>query len=305
MKLILKNFLFIFAAFVISCDPTGSSFSPNPEPVIPAEISIGSGMFIFSYNNMGIEVFYHVPPSYAASSRVVFALHGGSRDAEGVRNNMIQKSIDYNFILIAPKFSSSNFSLGDGYNLGNVYVDGDNPSTDTLNDENEWSFSIIEPLFDSVKSSLSIESEKYNLFGFSAGAQFVHRFIQFMPDARFNKVVAGAAGWYTVPNNSIPFPYGYQNSILISTNLNDLLSSDLHIQVGALDNNPNSAGLRHNEYADAQGLNRVTRAVHFFESGQNIADSNNYNFNWSLHIIQGAGHNLIPNAENACDLMFN
>ena len=305
MKLILKNFLFIFAAFIISCNPTGSSFSPNPEPVIPAEISIGSGMFIFSYNNKDIEVFYHVPPSYAASSKVVFALHGGSRDAEGVRNNMIQKSIDYNFILIAPKFSSSNFSLGDGYNLGNVYVDGDNPSTDTLNDENEWSFSIIEPLFDSVKSSLSIESEKYNLFGFSAGAQFVHRFIQFMPDARFNKVVAGAAGWYTVPNNSIPFPYGYQNSILISTNLNDLLSSDLHIQVGALDNNPNSAGLRHNEYADAQGLNRVTRAVNFFESGQNIADSNNYNFNWSLHIIQGAGHNLIPNAENACDLMFN
>ena len=259
-------------------------------------------MFILSLNNIDVEVFYYVPASYTASSKVVFALHGGSRDAEGIRNNMIQKSIDYNFILIAPKFSSSNFSLGDGYNLGNVYVDGDNPSTSTLNDENEWSFSIIEPLFDSVKSSLSLESEKYNLFGFSAGAQFVHRFIQFMPDARFNKVVAGAAGWYTVPDNSIPFPYGYDNSILISTNLSNLLSSDLHIQVGALDNNPNSAGLRHNEYADAQGLNRVTRAVHFFETGQNIAESSNYNFNWSLLIIQGAGHNLIPNAENACDL---
>ena len=305
MKLILKNFLLIFAAFIISCNPTGSSFSPNPDPVIPADISIGEGMFILSFNNMDIEVFYHVPPSYTASSKVVFALHGGSRDAEGIRNNMIQKSIDYNFIIIAPKFSSSNFSLGDGYNLGNVYVDGDNPSANTLNDENEWSFSIIEPLFDSVKSSLSIESEKYNLFGFSAGAQFVHRFIQFKPDARFDKVVAGAAGWYTLPVNSIPFPYGYDNSILISTNLSNLLLSDLYIQVGALDNNPNSAGLRHNEYADAQGLNRVTRAVHFFETGQNIAESSNYNFNWSLHIIQGAGHNLIPNAENACDLMFN
>ena len=305
MKSIIKNFLLIFAAFIISCNPTGSSFSPNPDPVIPVDISIGEGMFILSFNNVDIEVFCYVPESYTASSKVVFALHGGSRDAEGIRNNMIQKSIDYNFILIAPKFSSSNFSLGDGYNLGNVYVDGDNPTTSTLNDENEWSFSIIEPLFDSVKSSLSLESEKYNLFGFSAGAQFVHRFIQFKPDARFDKVVAGAAGWYTVPDNSIPFPYGYDNSILISTNLSDLLSSDLHIQVGALDNNPNSAGLRHNEYADAQGLNRVTRAVHFFETGQNIAESSNYNFNWSLHIIQGAGHNLIPNAENACDLMFN
>ena len=305
MKLILKNFLLIFAAFIISCDPAGSSFSPNPDPVIPAEISIGEGTFIFSLNNIDIEVFYYVPAAYSTSSKVVFALHGGSRDAEGTRNNMIQKSIDYNFILIAPKFSSSDFSLGDGYNLGNVYVDGDNPSSDTLNDEIEWTFSIIEPLFDSIKNSLSLENDKYNMFGFSAGAQFVHRFIQFKPNARFDKIVAGAAGWYTVPDNTIPFPYGYDNSILISTNLSNLLSSDLYIQVGALDNNPNSAGLRHNEYADAQGLNRVTRAVHFFETGQNIAESSNYNFNWSLHIIQGAGHNLIPNAENACDLMFN
>lgn len=305
MKLILKNFLLFFTVFIISCSPAGSSFTPSPIPVIPAEIGIGSGTFIFSFNNVDIEVFYHVPVSYTASSKVVFALHGGSREAEGVRNNMIQKSIEYNFVLIAPKFSSQNFSLGDGYNLGNVYEDGDNPSTSTLNDEEEWSFSIIEPLFDSVVSSLSLIEEKYNLFGFSAGAQFVHRFIQFKPNARFNKVVAGAAGWYTVPDNNIPFPYGLDNSILTNNNLSNLLSKDLYIQVGALDNDPNSVGLRHNEYADAQGLNRVTRAVHFFQSGQNIAESNNYNLNWSLHIIQGAGHNLIPNADNACDLMFN
>jgi len=305
MKLILKNFLLFFTVFIISCSPAGSSFTPSPIPVIPAEISIGSGTFIFSFNNIDIEVFYHVPSAYSASSKVVFALHGGNRDAEGVRNNMIQKSIEYNFVLIAPKFSSQNFSLGDGYNLGNVYEDGDNPSTSTLNDEDEWSFSVIEPLFDSVVSSLSLTEEKYNLFGFSAGAQFVHRFIQFKPNARFNKVVAGAAGWYTVPDNNIPFPYGLDNSILTNTNLSNLLSKDLYIQVGALDNDPNSVGLRHNEYADAQGLNRVTRAVHFFENGQNIAESSNYNLNWSLHIIQGAGHNLIPNADNACDLMFN
>jgi len=305
MKLILKNFFLILTIFIISCTPAGSSFTPSPTPVIPAEISIGSGTFIFSFNSIDIEVFYHVPAAYTASSKVVFALHGGSRDAEGVRNNMIQKSIEYNFILIAPKFSSQNFSLGDGYNLGNVYEDGDNPSTSTLNDEDEWSFSIIEPLFDSVISSLSLTEEKYNLFGFSAGAQFVHRFIQFKPNARFNKVVAGAAGWYTVPDNNIPFPYGLDNSILTNTNLSNLLSKDLYIQVGALDNDPNSVGLRHNEYADAQGLNRVTRAVHFFETGQNISESNNYDFNWSLHIIQGAGHNQIPNADNACNLMFN
>ena len=304
MRISYKYYIIILFA-VFSCNPSGSSFLPNPEPIIPAEISIGSGMFIFSKNNIDFEVFYYVPDSYSSSSKVVFALHGGGRDAEGVRNSLIQKSIDYNFIVIAPKFSSENFSLGDGYNLGNVYVDGDNPTTETLNDEEVWSFSIIEPLFDSVKSSLSLEEDKYNLFGFSAGAQFVHRFILFKENARFDKVVSAAAGWYTVPNTSITFPYGFDNSILMNVNLNSLLSKDLYIQVGALDNNPNSAGLRHNEYADAQGLNRVTRAVHFFENGQNLSQSNNYNFNWSLHIVQGANHNFTPNANNACDLMFN
>ena len=305
MKLILKNFFLILTIFIISCNPAGSSFTPSPTPVIPAEIGVGSGTFIFSFNDVDLEVFYYVPESYNSNSKVVFTMHGGGRDAEGIRNNTIAKANEYNFIVIAPKFSSDDFPLGDGYNLGNVYEDGDNPSTTTLNNEEEWSFSLIEPLFDSVVSSLSITEEKYNLFGFSAGAQFVHRFIQFKPNARFDKVVAGAAGWYTVPVNNIPFPYGLDNSILTNINLSNLLSKDLYIQVGALDNDPNSTGLRRNEYADAQGLNRVTRAVHFFETGQNIAETNNFNFNWSLHIIQGAEHWESPNIINACDLMFN
>ena len=85
MKSILNSFLLIFTIFIISCSPAGSSFSPNPEPVIPAEISIGTGMFIFTMNDIDFEVFYHVPSSYTASSKVVFAMHGGGRDAEGVR----------------------------------------------------------------------------------------------------------------------------------------------------------------------------------------------------------------------------
>ena len=305
MKIIFKKLSVFFLFIIVSCEPAGSSFTPSPEPIIPAEINVGSGVFTFTKNNIDFEVFYYVPESYNSSSKILFTMHGGSRDPEGIRDNAIAKSNEYNFIVIAPKFSAENFPLGDGYNLGNVYEDGDNPSTTTLNNEEEWSFSVIEPLFDSVVSGLSLSQEKYNLFGFSAGAQFVHRFILFKPNARFEKVVAGAAGWYTVPDTSIAFPYGLNNSILMNTNFNNLLSKDLYIQVGALDNNPNAVGLRRNEYADAQGLNRVTRAIHFFESGQNTAEANNYNFNWSIHIIQGAGHDSSPNINNACDLMFN
>ena len=301
----IKIYSLIFFISIISCNPSGSTFLPNTEAIIPAQISTGNGIFIYSRNNIDFEVFYYVPENYNASSKIVFVLHGGSRDAESARNNIISKSIEYNFIVIAPKFSSDYFPLGDGYNLGNVYEDGDNPSTETLNNEEDWAFSIIEPIYDSVKNSLSISEEKYHMLGFSAGAQFVHRYLLFKPNARFDKVVSAAAGWYTVTDFTIPFPYGYNNSILTSTNLNQLLSNNLYVQVGALDNNPNSPGLRHNEYADAQGLNRVTRAVNFYETGQGLAIQNNLNFNWSIHIVQGAYHSFLPNAENACDLMFN
>ena len=139
----IKIYSLIFFISLFSCNPSGSTFSPNPDPIIPAQISTGHGMFIYSRNNIDFEVFYYVPENYNASSKIVFVLHGGSRDAESARNNMISKSIEYNFIVIAPKFSSDDFPLGDGYNLGNVYYDGDNPSPETLNDEEDWAFSII------------------------------------------------------------------------------------------------------------------------------------------------------------------
>ena len=80
MKSILNSFLLIFTIFIISCSPTGSAFL-NPDPIIPAEISTGTGMFIFTMNDVDFEVL-SLPSSYAASSKVVFAMHGGGRDAE-------------------------------------------------------------------------------------------------------------------------------------------------------------------------------------------------------------------------------
>ena len=68
-------------------------------------------MFIYSRNNIDFEVFYYVPENYNASSKIVFVLHGGSRDAESARNNMISKSIEYNFIVIAQNFHLMIFPL--------------------------------------------------------------------------------------------------------------------------------------------------------------------------------------------------
>ena len=72
-----------------------------------------------------------------------------------------------------------------------------------------------------------------------------------------------------------------------------------------MDNDPNSAGLRHNQFADAQGLNRLERANHFFDEALQLSQENNLEFNWDLHINEEGTHNYLTASESAANLIFN
>ena len=72
-----------------------------------------------------------------------------------------------------------------------------------------------------------------------------------------------------------------------------------------MDNDPDFPGLRHNEFADAQGLHRVDRATHFYNQAQNFAQTNSLSFNWTLNIINGLSHDTGDSIEYGCDLIFN
>ena len=106
-------------------------------------------------------------------------LHGGSRNANDYRDAFIEKSNSLGFIVVAPEFSHASFPGGDSYNLGNIFVDGDNPTSETLNPEYEWSFSIFDPLFTYVKDLTNNTSQTYDVFGNSAGGQVAHRLLLF------------------------------------------------------------------------------------------------------------------------------
>ena len=160
-KIMLKTFFKIFFTvcffiFFISCKKSEITFTSNITPQIISEIQNGSGVFLYPLRDVEIEVYYYIPNNYNNESKIFFAMHGGGRDAELVRNSMISSANQYNYIIIAPKIDATNFPLGDQYILGNVYEDGDNPNEGTLNDENDWTFSLIEPLFDSLNSTLNL-----------------------------------------------------------------------------------------------------------------------------------------------------
>jgi len=306
----------IYALFVFcSCstnDDSNAEVNQEDDPIAitPNEdLPQGTGVFNYTYNALNwskiLKVYYYSPQNRTPTTPIVFVFHGTGRNAKDYRDAMISKADQYGFLVIAPEFSEQNFPGGDGYNLGNVFVDGDHPSPTTLNPEAEWTFSIIEPLFDLVKTVTDNTNATYNVFGHSAGGQFTHRFIMFKPNARVNKVVSSGSGWFTFPDASITFPYGFNQSPLEEISLETLLSRNITIQVGAQDTDPNSPGLRHNEFADAQGLNRKDRAINFYAFCEDLAQSNTLSFNWDFHIIENTGHDYVKASKEAADLIFN
>ena len=299
----------VLAILLLSITLTNCSEENRISQNIPEELNpLTNGSGFFEYSSFGdktIKVYYHIPANINANTKILFIFHGNGRNAKDYRNTMINKSEQYRFIIMVPEFSNSNFPGGDQYNLGNVYVDGDNPSSSTLNTEDEWTFSIIDPLFNYVKENIGNTTTNYNIFGHSAGGQFAHRFLQFKPNSMSDIVVASASGWYTVTNIDVRFPYGFKDSTLESLSLTDLFGKRLIVQVGDLDNDPSAAGLRHNAFADAQGLHRFERAQHFYNTALQLSIENNIQFNWILNINEGANHDYISASENAADLIFN
>jgi hypothetical protein len=278
------------------------------QPSVPSSEWQGSGLEVFvDYEPLAaknLRLFYFVPANANATSPIFFIFHGAERNALEYRNAIINKATAMNFIVVVPEFSEASFSDVNGYQLGNVYIDGDQPSAATLNEEAIWSFSLIEPLFAYVKNKTKNTNATYLAIGHSGGAQFLHRFLMFKPAAKCERAIVSAAGWYTATDKNIDFPYGLRSSPLESLDLAPLYTKNITVQVGTSDNNPNASSLRRNAQADAQGLHRLARAQYFYNNAAQNASSLSLPFTWQLAIIPGLSHNYVAALGHAADLLF-
>lgn len=120
-------------------------------------------------------------------------------------------------------------------------------------------------------------TSQFDLFGFSGGAQFAHRFAMMHPQLVCRLTVA-SAGWYTFPDAS-RFPYG----LSACTNKPDPWSAVTHetvvrfltiptqVCVGT-DDTSRDANLRSGERIDAQqGKNRLARSIRWTQALQQAA----------------------------------
>lgn len=268
-----------------------------------------TGSFVYTpvgpLSSKPITVYYHIPSGNVNTMPILFSFHGDERNASDYRDYWISMANANGFMVFAPEYSEIHYPGGDGYQLGNVFNDGDNPSLSTLNPTNEWTFSTVDPLFQDIKTRVSGTQQTYNAWGHSGGAQFLQRFRLYLPNSKLNTAICSNAGWYTVPDILINFPYGIRKGQLANTSLAIPFSNKLIIHLGLNDTDPNSSGLRHNTTVDnQQGLFRLERGRYFFDKSQTISQTLNYSFNWEKHEVIGVGHKAQLMANDALKFLI-
>lgn len=298
-----KHFIIIISLFII----VTSCSKDNTQTLDSAILNSGTNKFIYLYPELPqkpLNVFYNIPSGDRKNMPIVLIFHGEERNAIDYRDIWINASNKYGFMVFAPEFNTVDFPGGSSYIIGNVFQDGNYPTPQTLNNENLWTFSIIEPLFDFIKTRAGSTVETYSLFGHSGGGQFVHRYVLFKSNARINKAIAANSGWYSVPDGIANYPYGIMNSPLSLIAPNSYFEKQLYITVGELDNNGSDSSLRHNTASDLQGLNRLERANYFYTNSQSYALKMNSKFNWKFHIVSNSGHDPTKMSNDAINLLF-
>ena len=246
-----------------------------------------------------LEVRLYVPDDAVPDTPIVVVIHGWSRDLARYFDDWRALGEKHGFIVVVPHFTVTDFPGSNDFNQGHVF-DAD---TREVRPPEEWTFAAIEPLFDAVVGRIGGKQEAYTLFGHSAGSQFVHRFLYYVPGARVERYLPANAGWYTMPDFDVAYPYGLGDSGVTEAQLAQALEKDVVLLLGREDIDRSDPDLRKTPEADAQGPNRFARGLAMFERAKSAAERLGADFGWRLVIVDDAAHVNAQMAEAAAELV--
>jgi hypothetical protein len=239
----------------------------------------------------------YLPSTVDDSMQVLFVMHGKDRNAMDYLEAWRDFADSNNFLIVAPEFPELIEGETFDYQEGNVW----NENHEWI-EKKDWAFSTVERIFDQIKVNNSLAIDSFCIFGHSAGAQFVHRMLTFLPESRIKFDIAANAGWYTFPCFEENFPYGLEKSPINQDSLKQTFSKKLIILLG--ENDTDKGFLRETEKAKKQGKNRLERGSNYYKIGETMADEMDYPFNWSKKLVNHADHNYIIMSRAAQEIIL-
>ena len=236
----------------------------------------------------------------ARTGRIWFVMHGTGRDATRYLQQAALVAERYQTLALVLEFSRKDYPTGDAYTLG-VVTHG--RADARAAEEGRWRSPLktpymeIERTFSAVRVVLQSEQPGYFIFGHSAGAQFVHRLLSFVPCPRVLSAVAANAGWYTLPTMDEklpPFPYSLRGTPREFHDPSALLAAPLTILLGTRDTRSSEEDphLRASAGAMLQGPHRLARGKYYHQLGVQAARHANVRLGWQLQFAEGAGHEV-------------
>jgi hypothetical protein len=284
--------------------PPGSGTVANPDTHDLPGIPTGSGTYVFrdakGNADRPITVYTYRPVAWNTSGPVLFIMPGAGRSGQPSLNTWISYGDRYSCLLVVPEFSQTEYPGDMWYPLGNMVTS----SGAAWNPRANWTFTAIEHIFDDVRIKSGATRSTYLIFGHSAGAQFVHRLVMFLPEARFSRAVAANAGVYAMPDYSVDYPFGLKNSTMPEYGVGNVFSKKLIIMSGSVDTDPNDPALANFPLAEAEGKNRFERAESYYNAAEEEAARLHVPLNWEYHIVPGVGHDESGMAGPSAEILF-
>lgn len=247
-----------------------------------------------------INIETYVPQACASKPcPLVIAVHGFGRNAANTRDYWIEAADRHGLLIAAPHFDKDRFPTR-LFQQGGVLGEPDHA---------KWLYSVIERFFDAGLKSGRVSGSTYVLFGHSAGAQFVHRMVMLMPEARFSTAISANAGYYTLPvgkdaAGGFSFPYSLDGTPATDANLKAAFAKPVLIMLGDKDIDPNHPQLNTSKGAEAQGPNRFARGQNFVAVAAAEAKRLGVESRWREITVPGVAHEQKKMASAAALALF-
>jgi Poly(3-hydroxybutyrate) depolymerase len=280
----------IFATVLASCQPKEILFTTGT-----GEVGYICGE---PFEGDSLTIFYHIPEGDIATMPVQIVMHGMNRNGDGYRDAWIEKADEYGFAVIVPTFTEDKFPEL-------VYQQGNVKNEDgSLNPKEKFIYVMVDRVFDYFIDHSESKAKTYNIYGHSAGGQFVHRFLLFNDTPKVNVAVAANPGWYTFPTDTIDYPYGIGDAeSTYGLDIPAFYAKEMTILLGDADT-LRTSNLRQTPEADAQGMYRLARGENFYAFCKADAERRGVAFNWKKAYVQGSNHSNKKMAPLAADIIY-
>jgi pimeloyl-ACP methyl ester carboxylesterase len=195
-----------------------------------------------------LDYYLYVPPDGGREARMVAAVHGIAGHAAEQALLLAARAERHCAVLVAPCFTNPPYRAYQ--RLGTREARADRA---------------LERAVEDAARRTGANASRLLLVGHSGGAQFVHRYAMANP-GRVAAAVVAAAGWYTYPDPTVPFPEGIAPSARLPDlrfELEALLRVPMLVAAGEWDVERDAALRQRPEIDRRQGRHRLERARRF------------------------------------------